>query len=310
MLAWHVNAVRVPLNEDCWLDINGVPAGYGGTSYQQAIEAYVKLLTDNGLAVILDLHWTAPGREPATGQLPMADSDHAVDFWSGVASAFAGNSQVVFDLFNEPYITDWSCWTQGGSCAKDANGAAYATPGMAGLLQAVRNAGAQNVVILGGLAWSSDFSQWVASVNSIPKLAAPLNGLSIDNVAASWHSYDFNGTSSCPSQYNGYSGTCASGQATAQAASIDSVLNAGFAVVMGESGISAFDSTSAAKFSSTQLADLEGWYDGLLTYLEGQGQGYLAWDWNTSGNPFLLTNYDGSPTPYFGVTYQTHLSKL
>ncbi|MGH7298416.1 MAG: glycoside hydrolase family 5 protein, partial [Polyangiaceae bacterium] len=24
MKAWHVNAVRVPLNEDCWLGINGV----------------------------------------------------------------------------------------------------------------------------------------------------------------------------------------------------------------------------------------------------------------------------------------------
>ncbi|HWX74639.1 MAG TPA: hypothetical protein VNZ05_04985, partial [Solirubrobacteraceae bacterium] len=24
MAAWHINAVRVPLNEDCWLGINGV----------------------------------------------------------------------------------------------------------------------------------------------------------------------------------------------------------------------------------------------------------------------------------------------
>src|SRR4030095_15682472 len=54
------------------------------------------------------------------------------------------------------------------------------------------NAGANNVVILGALAYSSDFSQWVALANNIPTLASRLNGLSIANVAASSHSYDFN----------------------------------------------------------------------------------------------------------------------
>src|SRR2546426_553995 len=42
------------------------------------------------------------------------------------------------------------------------------------------------------LAYSSDFSQWVALVNNIPTLASRLNGLSIANVAASSHSYDLN----------------------------------------------------------------------------------------------------------------------
>src|SRR5207244_493723 len=49
-----------------------------------------------------------------------------------------------------------------------------------------------NVVIRRGLAYSSDFSQWVALVNNIPTLASRLNGLSIANVVASSHSYDFN----------------------------------------------------------------------------------------------------------------------
>ncbi len=29
MAAWHMNFVRVPLNEDCWLGINGVKRAYG-----------------------------------------------------------------------------------------------------------------------------------------------------------------------------------------------------------------------------------------------------------------------------------------
>src|SRR5579864_7205851 len=36
MKTWDIDAVRVPLNEDCWLGINGVKTG--GTVYQQAIE--------------------------------------------------------------------------------------------------------------------------------------------------------------------------------------------------------------------------------------------------------------------------------
>src|SRR5258708_6328199 len=61
----------------------------------------------------------------------------------------------------------------------------------ASLLQAGRNAGANNMVILGGLPYSSDFSPWVALVNSIPTLVYRLTGLSIANVGASSHSYDF-----------------------------------------------------------------------------------------------------------------------
>src|SRR5258705_155254 len=77
-----------------------------------------------------------------------------------------------------------------------AAGNAYNVADMASLLQAVRNAGANNVVILGALSWQcarctrATSSQWVASVNNISTLASRLNGLSIAAVAASSHSYD------------------------------------------------------------------------------------------------------------------------
>jgi hypothetical protein len=184
---------------------------------------------------------------------------------------------------------------------------------MASLLQAVRKAGAENVVILGGLAYSSDMSQWVASVNGIPSLPAPLDGISIANVAASWHAYDFNSEQSgCPSQYNGYmaSLTCSSAAATAMATSATSVLSAGFPVVIGESGISAYSASSAAPFSAAQITDLETWFTNLLTWATMQGQGYLAWSWNTDTPPVLLLDYTGTPTPDFGQTYQTYLKQF
>jgi hypothetical protein len=312
MKSWNINAVRVPLNADCWLGINGVAAAYGGTNYQNAIKGWVNLLTQNGMVVILDLHWTAPGTTLANSQIPMADADHSPTFWSQVAKAYADNGQVIFDLFNEPFITDWSCWVSGGMCAMD-NGTTYAVAGMATLLQAVRNAGAENVVILGGLAYSSDMSQWVTSVNGIPNLAAPLNGISIKNVAASWHAYDFNSEQSgCPSQYNNYdmSLTCSTAAATAMATSATSVLSAGFPLVIGETGISAYSASTAMPFTTAQIGDLETWLDNLLDWAEMQGQGYLAWSWNTDTPPELVTDYTGTPSPDFGVTYQTHLKKF
>jgi hypothetical protein len=184
---------------------------------------------------------------------------------------------------------------------------------MAALLKAVRSAGADNVVILGGLAYSSDMSQWVTSVNGIPNLAAPLNGISIKNVAASWHAYDFNSEQSgCPSQYNNYdmSLTCSTAAATAMATSATSVLSAGFPLVIGETGISAYSASTAMPFTTAQIGDLETWLDNLLDWAEMQGQGYLAWSWNTDTPPELVTDYTGTPSPDFGVTYQTHLKKF
>jgi len=70
MKAWGMTAVRVSLNEDCWLGINGVPAAYAGVNYQGAIGGFVDRLNAAGLYVILDLHWNAPGTTKALDLYP------------------------------------------------------------------------------------------------------------------------------------------------------------------------------------------------------------------------------------------------
>ena len=178
--AWHTNVVRVPLNEDCWLAINGVKSQYAGANYINAIKAFVGLLNTNGLAAILDLHWNAPGTQLATGQEPMADVDHAPTFWRSVAQTFKANDSVIFDLYNEPYLTSWTCWRLGGTAS--ACGTSFAVAGMNTLIRAVRATGAKNIVMAGGLAYSNDLSQWLAH--------EPAD--SAGNLAASVHVYNFN----------------------------------------------------------------------------------------------------------------------
>src|SRR5712692_10808575 len=55
--SWKANAVRVPLNETCWLGNNGVAPAYSGDNYRQTISDFVGRLNGAGLVVILELHW-------------------------------------------------------------------------------------------------------------------------------------------------------------------------------------------------------------------------------------------------------------
>src|SRR5206468_2067885 len=120
---WKANVVRLPLNETCWLGINGVAPAYSGANYRRAIADYVALLNRAGLVVILDLHWTADTGK-ALGQAPMPNRDHTPEFWRQVAAAYKGNDRVIFDLFNEPFPDSnsdtpeaWRCWRDGGTCS-------------------------------------------------------------------------------------------------------------------------------------------------------------------------------------------------
>jgi endoglucanase len=272
IVGWRANAVRVPMNEDCWLNINGSPAAYSGAAYQTAIKNYVSLLNQKGLYAVLELHWTAPGTQKATGQQPMLDRDHSVTFWSQVAAAFAGNDRVIFDPHNEPYpdsnrdtAAAWRCWRDGGTCA----GVSFQAAGMQEIVTAIRATGATNVIALGGVQYSNALSQWLAY-----KPSDPLN-----NLVASWHVYNFNvcSTSTC---WNNTAGT----------------VGAQVPVVAMEIG----DDSCNATFMNA-----------LLGWLDAHNSGYLAWTWDTwgtaCGDIALIRDYAGTPTTY-GQIYKTHLA--
>jgi hypothetical protein len=179
--SWKINTVRLPLNEDCWLGINLPYPQFGGTAYQSAIVSYVNALNAAGLAVILDLHWGAPGTQLATGGEVMADEDHSPTFWSSVAAAFKGHPGVVFDLFNEPRHLPFSCLVDGGCFEDGARVAGYNQ-----LISDVRETGATNVIMVAGI----DFAANPAGFKTIMP-HDPLRQLAI-----SVHVYNFNAAKS------------------------------------------------------------------------------------------------------------------
>ena len=173
----NVNSVRVPLNESCWLGINGVPEDYAGERYKTAIKNYVARLHQHDLIPILELHWVGPGTQLATRLQPMPDADHAPAFWNDVANTFLNDDGVVFEPYNEPFPDNnrdsdaaWACWRDG--CTATQYGPSmmgqptmlgtYQAVGMQGIVDAIRATGSTHVILLGGVRYSNALTQWLA----------------------------------------------------------------------------------------------------------------------------------------------------
>jgi len=273
MRDWKMNAVRVPLNEDCWVGKDGVDPTLGGTNYQNAIVNYVNLLTQNSIAVIVDLHWASNGSSAtAHAQLAMPSRATAPDVWVSIATAFKSNSAVLFDVYNEPFpdynawdTTDaWNCWKNGGQCP----GIAFEAAGMDELVAAIRSTGATNIVMISGIQYATSLVRFMEFKPDDDQLAAAV------------HVYDFN--------------FCTS------AGCWDTYWRPVFEnipLIAGETG---------QTDCSTDFM-----YD-FMHYADANGIGYLAWAWlpaNCAKDPSLISDFDGTATDY-GISLQTHLNNL
>ena len=90
---------------------------------------------------------------PSKGcQQVMADINSKT-FWTEVATRYKGDGRVLFELYNEPHDVPWTTWQKGGT-----TGSGWEVVGMQQLYDAVRAAGADNLVIVGGLNWAFDLS--------------------------------------------------------------------------------------------------------------------------------------------------------
>jgi hypothetical protein len=148
MAGWGADTVRISLNQDFWLaDSPSYDAGYA-----PLIDKMVSCAHSADLDVILDLHWSDRGDYGVTpGQQPMADA-HSVEFWQELAARYKNNSRILFELYNEPHDVPWSVWRDGGPTT------GFTAVGFQDLYDAVRGAGAENVVLAGGLQYAFDLS--------------------------------------------------------------------------------------------------------------------------------------------------------
>jgi hypothetical protein len=158
MAQWGANVVRLPINGSFWSS--------NQNAYQTVIRGQVSAAHTAGLDVILDLHRNDTGEQ--TSHQNRFASAASVAIWSNLATTFLDDKRVLFELYNEPHDISWDEWRNGsGELA-----------GMQPMLDAIRQAGADQIVLVGGLDWAYDLS----GIGS---------GLSGENIAYVSHVYDF-----------------------------------------------------------------------------------------------------------------------
>jgi hypothetical protein len=280
MRTWRINAVRVPLNESCWLGVGKLRKRT--RHYRAAIARYVRLLRRNHLYVILDAHLSAPGRRLARDLLPMPAADHTPAFWRSVGRRFRKTDGLLFDLYNEPHGVSWSCWLHGCRVSRRRSPRsnkvypAYRAAGMAALVRAVRSSGARQPVLAGGLAFAKDLSHWL---RYRPKDPA-------HQLAASLHTY-------------GPASAAHPALCLADCRRVVSQIARRFPVVTGELG---------------EYDCAHGYIDDFMSWADAHGVSYLGWTWDAVApgswqcdtGPALIDSYSGAPTQY-GVGLRDHL---
>jgi hypothetical protein len=138
------------------------------------------------------------------------------------------------------------------------------------LVNAVRGTGSSTPLMLGGLQWANDLSGWLRWEPKDPK----------HQLVASFHLYNFN---EC------IDASCWQDTVLPVAARVP--------VVTGELG----ENDCAHRF-----------IDGYMPWADAHGISYLGWawnPWNCKSGPALITDWQGTPTP-FGEGLKAHLLAL
>ena len=172
---WKANIIRLPVTDERWFGGKGQTDG--GAAYRALVGQAVQAASSRGAYLIINLHrFRAP-------------NDDMVVFWKAVAETFKDNPAVLFGVFNEPHDISWEQWRNGGDVTnkKKKNNDALAenkeiitsfhSPGIQGLVAAIRGTGAKNVIVAGGLDWAYD-------------LSGILNGFALDDLGGNGIVYD------------------------------------------------------------------------------------------------------------------------
>jgi hypothetical protein len=279
--SWDVNIVRIPINEDCWLGINGVKPRYAGRNYRRAIVDYVRLLHRYGMYAELSLMWAAPGPYRATTQPAAPDESHAPKVWASMAATFRHDPDVILAPWGET-TTGWTCFMRTG-CDNEATygpwGARYLTASMQQAVDVMRGEGYRGVISIPcidyaqmcGVVDGTDFegSSWLASRPNDP----------LHQLVAEAHVY---GETLCDTL------SCFDSSMLP----ITKVVP----LIFGEVGETYNGSSCAAQYVPAALE----WAD-------AHGVGYEAWTWDTWGNcEVLIANWSGTPYSSWATWVRTH----
>ena len=274
---WHANCIRLPINEAHWFGRSPYQND-GGESFRRDVDKIVRLAANRGAYVAIDLHrFRAPKPEH-------------VEFWKDCAAHYANHPAVLFDLFNEPHGISWEVWRDGGWVGKQGQhdesafltadekkkNQGFESVGMQALVDAVRSAGAKNVVIAGGLFWANDLTG--IESEAIEKGEKPSYRLSDpegNGIMYAWHTYHW---------HPGWARILP--------------VAAKHPIFLGEVGASPLGIMNF--IPDSQQEDPYTFSPNMLGFIQKYRINWTGWCFHPKAAPVMIENWDYKPTPYWG----------
>ena len=255
---WKANVIRLPIRDDHWSGRNPGPKD-GGKAYRELVDEAVKAIAARSAYVVIDLHrFRAPKTE-------------TVEFWKEVATQYRNQPAVLFDIFNEPHGISWEVWRDGGEVReklKDGSVGTYESPGLQRLVDTVREAGARNIVIAGGLDWAYDLSGVAKGFT--------LEGKGGNGIMYKSHIY--------PWKRNWK----------------DKVLVVAekYPILLGECGA---DIKPMSFIPLSAQEDPYTWAPDLIGFVQKHRLHWTAWSFHPKASPRILEDWEYRPTPFWGA---------
>ncbi len=266
---WKANLIRFPLSQDRWFG-HAPGQNDAGAAYRAVVDGIVSRASSGNYYVLLDLHWSNKGVWGANiGQAVMPD-DKSATFWTDCATRYKNNPAVLFDLYNEPHPSSWSVWRNGGTITD--SGITYTSPGMQGLLNAVRATGANNVVVVGGRAYAYD-------------LTGIMNGWALTDTSSgkgiiyASHVYPWK--------------TDRDAKVTVAAAT--------YPILIGECGADT-DPTPAGGGTPLNTQGVINWSNNHIAWMNTHGYHWTGWSFHKSAGPTMISDFTNyTPTTWGGI---------
>lgn len=217
------------------------------------IDDFVNYATGKGASVVLDPHNYARYNNTVIGA--GVPTSAFADFWGRLAARYKGNNRVIFGLMNEPH--DMASIDRATELWRDDANAA---------IQAIRNAGATNLILVPGNAWTGAHSwnqSWYGTPNAQVMLSITDPG---NNYAFEVHQY-LDGPN-----FSGEFDYCSS-------TTIGSEKLAEFTSWLRQNGKRGFLGEFAGGRNDTCYSAL----DNMLTYIDNNADVWLGWTYWAAG---------------------------
>lgn len=270
---WKANCIRLCIREHFWAG-KGPYQNDGGMRYRQLVEDAVNTCASRGAYLVLDLHdYRAPQEKHAA-------------FWKVVGARFANHPAVIYELLNEPHDIPWEVWRNGGPVTDEKKSGDVAAEnkqalvkfqsiGMQRLVDVIRETGAKNLIIAGGLDWGYDLSG-ILEGSALEDNGG--NGIMYSSHVYPWKS-DWQGK----------------------------FLNAAakYPIFIGEVGA---DTQRMEFLPADRQEDPTTWVPDMLAVIQKHRLHWTAWCFHPKSTPRVLLDWDYTPTPFWGAMVKDALA--